>query len=74
MGVSKNRMAAKVSIPFLEVPEGFFMRNKGICKYKMQKQGDLYSCGVAFLVWSDWGGGGGGSGIGLETEISHYER
>jgi hypothetical protein len=23
MGVSKNRMATKVSIPFLEVPEGF---------------------------------------------------
>jgi hypothetical protein len=47
------------------------MRNKGICKYKMQKQGGLYSCGVAFLVWLDWGGGRGGR-IGLE--ISHYER
>ncbi len=48
------------------------MLNKGIYKYKMQKQGGLYSCGVAFLVWSDWGGGG--RSIGLETEVSHYER
>jgi hypothetical protein len=24
------------------------------------------------LVWSDWGGGG--RSIGLETEVSHYER
>jgi hypothetical protein len=61
-------MAAKVSIPFLEVPEGFFMRNKGICKYKMQKQGDLYSCGVAFLVWSDWGGVVGGVVLALKLK------
>jgi hypothetical protein len=42
------------------------MLNKGIGKYKMQKHGGLYSCEVAFLVWSDWGrwGGGGGRGEG----------
>lgn len=69
MGVSKNRMATKVSIPFLEVSEGF------LCAIKVSvntrcKNKEVYTA-VGLRSRS---GQIGGRGIGLETEISHYER
>jgi len=62
VGVSKNRMAAKVSIPFLEVPEGF------LCSIKVSANTRCKSMEVFTAVrlpsWSGQIGGGGGGGGG----------
>jgi len=60
VGVSKNRMAAKVSIPFLVVPEGF------LCSIKVSANTRCKSMEVFTAVrlpsWSGQIGGGGGEG------------
>jgi hypothetical protein len=71
VGVSKNRMAAKVSIPFLEVPEGFLCSIKVSANTRCKNK--VFTA-VGLPSWSGGIGWGGGRGIGIETEISHYER
>jgi hypothetical protein len=66
-------MAAKVSIPFLEVPEGFLCSIKvsANTRCKTRRSLQLWSCLLGLVRFGGWAGG---RGIGLETEISHYER